>query len=66
MDSEDLTEGKVFATFDKFEEFRALQTEFLDTCLRGDIDEAKGEVIMLKKLSNIVSSTFLYMSTSYI
>ncbi|PSR74805.1 hypothetical protein PHLCEN_2v9519 [Hermanssonia centrifuga] len=53
MDSEDLTEGKVFATFDKFEEFSALQTEFLDTCRRGDIDEAKGEVILLKKLSNI-------------
>jgi hypothetical protein len=58
---EELTEGKLFATFERHGEFLSFQQSFLslDLATEPSITEDKGEIALLAKLSNIVSKHFI-------
>ena len=49
-------DDKVFATFEKYDEFYRLQSDFLRLCSTEPAGDERGEVdLLLKKLSMIVS-----------
>ena len=59
---EGVTEGKLFATFEKLDEFQNLQQTFLSVNLNDEPnrDEAKKEFDIYRKLCNIVSCYSFY------
>lgn len=55
---EDLSEGKVLATFEKYEEFVALQDEMLRSCATHPTihpEDTQDKPILVRKLALIVS-----------
>jgi tubulin-specific chaperone D len=54
---DEITEGKLFGTFEKYDEFSSLQQALLsvDLAVEPDKDEDLRESDLLRKLSNIVS-----------
>lgn len=58
---EEVTEGRLFATFEKLDEFRALQQTFLSINLNNELDrdEMVKELNIYRKLCDIVSGLLL-------
>lgn len=58
---EEVTEGRLFATFEKLDEFRALQQTFLSINLNNELDrdEMMKELNIYRKLCDIVSGLLL-------
>lgn len=58
---EEVTEGRLFATFEKLDEFRALQKDFLYINLKDELDrdEMMKELNIYRKLCDIVSGLLL-------
>ena len=58
---EEVTEGRLFTTFEKLDEFRALQKDFLYINLKDELDrdEMMKELNIYRKLCDIVSGLLL-------
>lgn len=58
---EEVTEGRLFATFEKLDEFRALQKDFLSINQNNELDrdEMMKELNIYRKLCDIVSGLLL-------
>lgn len=58
---DELTEGKLFATFEKYDEYVALQASFLslDLAVKTSAEEERREILLLQNLTDIVRKSNL-------